>query len=162
MEDVIITGLETRHRTYTRAAAGGHNDRENAPVEEKLTLERQVTDFLQSKNITIESKSIAACHTLPRKDSRAKPAIIIRFVNRKYKTQLLMQGKNLKGSDVYERASNKKNANIARQARNLRKQNKIKATWTRNCKVMIRLNGATPEEARAITVRDRQDLDQYK
>lgn len=163
MEDVIISGLTTRPWSYARAAAGGNKDGEDASTEEKQTLERQVINFLESKNITIERNSIAACHILPRKDDKAKPAIIVRFVNRKHKTELLMQGKKLKGSAVYMNEHlTKKNADIARQARYLRKQNKIKATWTRNCKVMIRLNGSTPEEAKTITVRNLQDLDQYR
>ncbi|KAM3843136.1 ranBP-type and C3HC4-type zinc finger-containing protein 1-like [Diretmus argenteus] len=60
-------------------------------------------------------------------------------------------GKKLKGTAVYlNEHLTKKNADIAREARNLKKQNKIQATWTRNCKVMIRLNGS-PEEAKVIT-----------
>ncbi|ROK28237.1 hypothetical protein DPX16_6578 [Anabarilius grahami] len=43
-----------------------------------------------------------------------------------------------------------KNAEIAREARILRKNNKIKATWTRNCKVFIQLNGSSPEQAKVI------------
>ena len=56
----------------------------------------------------------------------------------------------------------KKNGEIARAARKLRKDGKIKSTWTRNCKVLIRLNGDTPEEAKAVTVRELKDLDAYK
>ena len=37
----------------------------------------------------------------------------------------------------------KKNADIAREARKLKKENKIKATWTRNCRVFIRLKTET-------------------
>lgn len=55
----------------------------------------------------------------------------------------------------------KKNADIARHARILKKQNKIQATWTRNCKVMIQLNG-TPEEAKTVMIRELKDLDQYR
>ncbi|KAJ8353064.1 hypothetical protein AAFF_G00112080 [Aldrovandia affinis] len=117
---------DTKHRTYARSAAGGRQD-EDAPTAEQQSREWQVINFLESKNINIESNSIAACHALPRRDSKTKPAIIVRFVN-----------------------LTKKNADIARHARNLRKQNKIRATWTRNCKVMIRRNGS-PGEATVIT-----------
>lgn len=34
-------------------------------------------------------------------------------------------------------------------------------TWTRNCKIMIQLNG-TPEQAEVLTVRDIKELDRYK
>jgi len=48
-----------------------------------------------------------------------------------------------------------KNADIARRARILRKQNKIQVTWTRNSKVMI------PEESKVLTIRELKELDQY-
>lgn len=86
----------------------------------------------------------------------------IRFTNRKAKTELLRQGRKLRGSDVYlNEHLTKKNADIARQARILKKQNKIQATWTRNCKVWIKLNGS-PEEASIIVVRELSELDRYK
>lgn len=74
-----------------------------------------------------------------------------------------MQGRKLKGTNVYMNEHlTKENAEIARAAQHLQKQNKIKATWTRNCKVLIRLNEATPEEAKVTTVRELHDLDQYR
>ncbi len=147
MEDLIISGLETKHQTYAGAAATA-NKGEDAPDHELQTLEQQVTQFLESRNISIARNNISACHTLPRKDSRSKPVIIIRFANRKSKIDLLKQGKKLVGTGVYlNEHLTKKNAEIAREARTLRKQNKIQATWTRNYKVLILLNGP-PESAK--------------
>ncbi len=95
-------------------------------------------------------------------NSKTKPAIVVRFVNRKHKIDLLRQAKYLKGTGVYiNEHLTKKNAEIARQARFLRKQGKIQATWTKNCKVMIRLKGP-PEEAKVIVIREQKDLEQYK
>lgn len=162
MDDLIISGLETSHRTYARATAGGSKDGEDAPAEELQTLEQQVIRFLHTKNVSIQSHHISACHTLPRKDSKTMPAIIVRLVSRKNKIELLKQAKKLKGTGVYlNEHLTKKNAEIARQARSLRKQNKIQATWTRNCKVMIRLNG-TPENAKVVMIKELKDLEQYK
>lgn len=80
--------------------------------------------------MNIQSDNIVACHTLPRRNSEAKPAIIVRFVNRKHKTELLRQAKKLKGTGVYlNEHLTKKNAVIARRARTERKLNKIQATW---------------------------------
>lgn len=160
MEDIIVSGLETTHRTYASTAAG-RSDGDDASTKEMQTLETQVITFFDKKSINIQSKNIVACHTLPRKDSKTKPAIIIRFVNRKHKIDLLRQARKLKGTGVYlNEHLTKKNADIARQARILRKQNKIQSTWTRNCKVMIRLNG-TPEEAKVMMIRELKDLNQY-
>lgn len=56
----------------------------------------------------------------------------------------------------------KRNAEIAREARILKKKNKIQATWTRDCKILIKLNGASLEETKVITVRNLSDLDKYR
>ena len=74
----------------------------------------------------------------------------------------MKQGKKLAGTGVYlNEHLTKMNAEIAREARILRKQNKIQATWTRNCKVLIRLNGA-PESAKVVMVRELKELDKYR
>ena len=52
----------------------------------------------------------------------------------------------------------KRKGEIARQARILKKEKRIQDTWTRNCKIMIRLNG-TPEQANVIAVRDIEALE---
>ena len=163
MEDVIISGLKVKPRSYARAAAADGTVSEDAPLEEQQTLEMQVIAFFNDNDIVVDQHNIAACHTLPSKDRNVKPAIIMRFANRKYKDLLLKQGKKLKGTDVYiNEHLTKKNGDIAKQARFLRKQKKIQSTWTRNCKVMIKLNGDTPEVAKVLTVRDIKELDTYK
>lgn len=160
MDDLVITGLETTHRTYARAAAGG-KDGEDAPVGELYTLEQQVIKFFHSKDIPLDSRNISACHTVPQKQ-RTIPKILLRFVNRKHKVELLKLTKKLKGTGVYVNEHlTRKNAEIAHEARLLRKQKRIQDTWTRNCKVMIKLNG-TPEQAKIITIREMKDLEQFK
>lgn len=54
MEDLVVSGLETTHRTCTRAAA----------------------------DIPIDSKHKASCHTMPQKQNNS-PNIIIQFVSKK-------------------------------------------------------------------------------
>ncbi len=63
----------------------------------------RVVQFLAGKNLPVQSQHIAACHTLPRKQTNAQkpPTIIIRFVNTKHKSELLRQGLKLKGTGVY-------------------------------------------------------------
>lgn len=162
MEDVIITGLNVKPHSYASAVRDGRNVAENAGTEELQTLERQVLHFFAGKDIHLEESSIATCHTLPRRD-KLRPAVILRFINRKYKTDLLRQGKKLKGSEVYVNEHlTKRTAEIAREARILRRNNKIRATWTRNCKVYIQLNGSSPENSKVILVRDLKDLEQFK
>ena len=121
IHNIIITGLETKPCSYTQAAmrmTGGDTSEEDA-----TSVELQVTAFLNSKGIEIDSDNIEACHPLPHRNKTDKPAIIIRFANRKQKTELLKQGRRLKGSDVYMNEHlTKRNAEIARKARFLRKQ----------------------------------------
>lgn len=60
--------------------------------------------------------------TLPSKSEKTKPAIIIKFIS---KHDLLMQARKPKGSNVYINGHlMKKNKDIAREARMLRKQKK--------------------------------------
>ncbi|XP_041957671.1 uncharacterized protein LOC121715803 [Alosa sapidissima] len=200
MEDVVITGLKTHHRSYARAVAvntdgalsSTETDIQNLqgveagttvvvaddpPSTESETLESQVIRFLEGQDVSIRGRQISACHALPQISAchalpqisachalpqkiktTYPPAIILRFVNRKDKAKL--QGFKLKGSGVYMNEHiTKKNGDIAKEARFLRKGNKIKATWTRNGKVLIRTNGATLEEQRAIVVREISELE---
>lgn len=99
MEDVVISRLETTHRTYARATSG-NNEGEDAPQGELLTLEKQVINFYTSKNISIESTAIAACHTIPQRRA-TKQKIIMRFVNRKDKIELLKEARKLKGTGIF-------------------------------------------------------------
>ncbi|KAK7880856.1 hypothetical protein WMY93_032517 [Mugilogobius chulae] len=162
MEDVIITGLCITPRSYAKATIDGRNVAEDAGTKDLQSLEKQVLQFFHGKDIHLDEKTIAACHTLPRRD-KTKPAIILRFANRKYKTELLRQGRKLKGCEVFVNEHlTKKTAEIAREARLLRRNNKIRATWTRNCKVYIQLNGSSPEQAKVLLVRDLRDLQQFK
>lgn len=158
MNDLIIQGLETKHRTYARTVTAD-GEGEDASAKELQTLEEQVVKFFESKNMRIQGSFIEACHTLPKKDVTAKQSIIVRFWNRKQKIELLRQAKKLKGTGVFlNEHLTQKNGEIARQARILKKQNKILATWTRNCKIMIRQS----EESKVMVIREMKDLDKYR
>lgn len=57
---------------------------------EKLEmLEWQVINFVETKWITIWPTDLASCHTLSRKDRNTKPAVMIRFLNKKQQAELL-------------------------------------------------------------------------
>ncbi|KAL7407651.1 hypothetical protein ABVT39_011735 [Epinephelus coioides] len=125
-------------------------------------LEQRIDDLEQYSRA--DNVTITGLETKHHGYSRRPTRIIrlVRFTNRKHKIDVLKQSKNLKGTGVYMNEHlTRKNAEIARNGRMLRKQNKIQATWTRNGKVFIKLNGP-PEQAKVFVVRDLQDLDQYK
>jgi len=158
INDVIITGLRVKPPSYAGAVAGPCPAGEPSPGVTDST-EEQVASFLLSMGIKLDCDIVEAYHPLPRRGNNDKPAIIMRFSNRKHKSALLKQGGMLKGSDVFiNEHLTKKNADIARKARFLRKQKKIQSTWTTNCKVFIKLN-RTPEEAKVLVVRDITELD---
>uniref|UniRef100_A0A1A8CV30 Uncharacterized protein n=1 Tax=Nothobranchius kadleci TaxID=1051664 RepID=A0A1A8CV30_NOTKA len=98
--DILITGLATKHRSYARATAG-YQEGEEAPPEELHTLEEQVVQFFSVKKINLNKGQISACYTVPRKDNRNKSSIVVQLVNRKQKIDILSQSRKLKGSGVY-------------------------------------------------------------
>ncbi|KAL3983381.1 coronin-2 [Sarotherodon galilaeus] len=155
--DVVISGIKIKPHSYARAVAGIVGEPSD---EETRSVEQQVASFLQSKGIGMDLEHVEACHPLPRRSDRPS-AVIMRFVNRKNKVALLKQGRKLKGTDVFiNEHLTRKNADIARKARQLKKNGKIQHTWVTNCKIFIKLNG-TPEEAKVLIVRNMEDLDKY-
>ena len=163
IDDLIISGLGVRHTSYARAAAHG-NAREtpDAATQDDLeNVEDQVVGFFASKGINVDKREISACHLLKAKNPTDKPPIIVRFVNRKSKVNILKNGRMLKGTNVYVNEHlSKKNADIAGFARQLKRRQRIHSTWTRNCKVLIKTNGA-PDVARVIMIREKSELDRF-
>ena len=162
IDNLLISGLATTHRTYSRVVTSGGGGAEEEPtLAEQESLENQVIKFFAGHDMILEPSVISACHTLPKKEgnTNTNPLIIMRFANRKAKMELLSQARKLKGTNVYLNDHlTKRNAEIARGARILKKQGKIHATWTRSCKIWIKLaDGAKP-----IMVRNLAELDKYK
>lgn len=160
MNDIILTGLVVKPRSYANAVATLNEGETNE--KDATSVEQQVTAFLHSTGIELDRDNIEACHTLPRRNKIDKPAIIIRFTNRKHKIELLKQGRRLRGTNVYlNEHLTKKNADIARMARLLRKQKKLQSTWTANYKIFIKTNGS-PEQAKVLVIRDLEELEKYQ
>jgi len=157
INDLTVSGLQTKPRSYARVET-----MDALPMVSDIeSLEQQVINYLGEKGIQIQTADIEACHPLSRKKKKENPDIILRFVNRRRKVEVLKQGHKLRGSNVYlNEHLTRKNANIARQVRVLRKEKKIQATWTTNCKIYIKLNG-TPEEAKTLLIGELLELDQY-
>ena len=160
MNNVIITGLVIKPRSYAQAL-NGPRQQDTGTTDHDETTEAQVATFLYNKNISIDTNNIEACHTLTTKNKTDKPVIIVRFVNRKHNIELLKQAKNLRGSNVYiNEHLTQKNAEIARKARFLKKQEKVQSTWTANCKVYIKTNGPS-DRAKVLCIRDIAQLNKF-
>ena len=120
-DDVIINGLNIKPRTFARVAASNSVEaEENAPSQERESVEAQVISFLSNNNIELSPNEVSACHPLASKD-RSKPvSVVVRFVSRKTKERLLRNAKKLKGTSVFiNEHLTYKNAHIAREARAL-------------------------------------------
>ena len=163
IDDIIISGLGVRHSSYARAAAHA-NARETpdtASQDDLENVEDQVVGLFGSRGNTVDKREISACHLLKAKNPTDKHPIIVRFVNRKSNVNILRNGRNLKGTNVYVNEHlSRKNADIAGFARQLKRRQRIHSTWTRNCKVLIKTNGA-PDVARVIMIREKSELDRF-
>lgn len=92
--DVIVTRHKIKPCSYTHAVTTGNED-ETGDLEVN-SVEQQVEAFLRSKDKHLDVNSIEACHPLSTKKDNNKPAVILRFANRKNKFTLMKQGKKLK------------------------------------------------------------------
>lgn len=162
-DDVIISGLKPRPYSYVKATREKNED--DLTATEQLPLEEQVIQFFQKHDITIIKEHIAACHTLSKQEGQKERNIILRFANRRHKVDLMRQGIKLRDANVkvyMNEHLTARNALIAKRARDLRKQKKIQATWTRDCKIWIRTNNSSDEEGnKVLLIRDLKDLDKY-
>ena len=139
-DDVIISGLDTKHRSYASVVAADQQQTGADAAEDEISsLEDQVIEFLEDKNISVDRSSISACHVLGRRKKDTPPNIVLRFVSRKEKVRLLKQGNKLKGTKVFiNEHLTAKNALIAKHARDLRRTKKIKDIWSRNGSIFIK------------------------
>ena len=142
IDNVIISSLHVSAASYARAAGGAD---EEGGLSTNDRVELQVIKFFGEKmNATVAPSDISACHQLPttRKvggERTQKKNVIVKFT----KDEILRNGRLLKGSQVYVNEHlTKKTADLAKLARDLRTENEMAATWTRNCKVFVRSLGA--------------------
>ena len=139
INDVVISGLKTSHKTYARAVNTNGEDHQDAPETETHTLENQVMTFLKNQlAVDIEENEVEACHTL--RGNKEVLDLIIRVTNRKTKTKLLRNANKLRGTRVFMNEHlTRKNPALARMARQFQKSGNILNTWTRNCKVFVKM-----------------------
>ena len=95
--------------------------------------------FLQNQLVVdIEENEVEPCHTL--RGNKEVCDIMIRVTNRKMKTKVLRNANKLRGTSVFmNELLTRKNAALARMARQFQKSGNILNTWTRNCKVFVKM-----------------------
>ena len=69
----LVTGLETRHRTYARATAKSDTT-EDVPGRTANNGATGDGIYAQYKNINIQSEAIPTCHKLRKEAEKSKPA----------------------------------------------------------------------------------------
>lgn len=158
-DDIVITGLKTTHKSWARAVDNTSvENNADAPLHETESLEKQVIQFFTKQDITVCERDISVAHSFKTPHNN-KSIIIMKMSNRRAKTNILKHGKNLKGTDVYVNEHlTRKNSELYRIARLLKRNRLIKFTFTRNCKVFARTNGVTPEDESTVIVRNLDDL----
>ena len=83
----------------------------------------------------------------------------MKLKSRKAKLKILSNAKKLRGSDVYiNEHRTRQNADLARKTREYKRKGLILSTWTKNCNVIIRTKGQTPEHCKVITIHDDSDF----
>ena len=88
-----------------------------------------------------------------------KPSIVLKLKSRKAKKKILSNAKKFRGSDVYiNEHLTRQNADLARKAREYKRKGLILSTWKKNCNVIIRTKGQTPEQCKVTIIHDDSDF----
>ena len=152
-EDIIITGLKIK-KPLSQVVQGESGD--SIDSEGRNRVEEQVLEQLAERGVSIEEDEISACHTLGRQQEDGTQKVIIRFMSLKSKVNVMRSTKKLRGTKIFiNEHLTKKNAGIARAARELRRNGKIESTWVKDCKVFIKVNGQHQQ------VRDAAELSRF-
>ena len=143
LELLIVTGIKVKKpwNDVVRGESVGPSTR----VESSFpSVEEQVVEELNSRGVSVSGSEISACHTLGKRQEDGSHKVIIRFVSRKSKVSVLSDARKLKGTKIFiNEHLTKKNAELAKTARDLKKAGKIAATWTRDCKVWVKNKDGT-------------------
>ena len=114
-------------------------------IPEKLgeNTDEIVINLAKKVGANIPDFALGRSHRVGPKDSTKKRPIIAKFISHNYKVALLKHKKNLKEQknceDVYINEDlTSTRAKWAQRARNLKKQDKIQATWTRDGIIFVK------------------------
>ena len=165
---MVITGFDQDAVPLSRIVTESISEEENesAPHDIQDTLEDKLVAFLNTNDIPVRKEEISACHTIGKRERGKNQPIVVRFVSRKTKTMMLANGHKLKhikkpeGVYINEHLS-KKNSELARKARQMRKSGKIISTWTGDCNVFVRVDHGDGN-TRAMKIIDMADLERFE
>ena len=145
--DIKIHNLETKLESKIEALEmyGRRNGIRIHGVkeEEKENTDKIVLKLAKELGAKIPTDALGRSHRVGPKNGSKPRAIIAKFIGHNYKVELLKNKKNLKthpnGKEIFINEDlTKTRADWAKRARNLRKLEKIKDTWTRDGVIFIK------------------------
>lgn len=157
INDVTVTGIELKPRSYARAVGGVDGGEEDEL--DKQAVEDQVIAALGDKGVSLSKYCIESCYAIKKMSMKDKSIVILKLKDRTMKMALLQQGKKLKGTNIYLNDHlTKATGEVARRARELRRAGKIFQTWTKDCKVYIKQCGS---QDKVKVIRKLQELESF-
>ena len=151
VDNLIVSGLSLQSYSshFKDNENGEHKDYELEGAEAKL-----MHLFHKEMRVDIKPNDISTLHFIT--TGNKKKQILVKFTSRKSKNQVMRARKNFKNraTPVYiNEHLTERTSTIAYHARQLKKQNIIANTWTKDCRVFVKLNGETPEQQKVLAIR---------
>ena len=99
---------------------------DNWSTRDETIMHRNVVNFFNQKlSVEIQNADIADIHTLPPRDSNDKGVCIVRFSNRLARDRIYQARGRVKYEQIFINEHTAKNAGLFRQARMLRRAEKV-------------------------------------
>ena len=127
---------------------------------DKTIMRANIISFAKEKlKVELITEDILDVHTLPVCDNDSKGVCIVRFTNRLARDRFYQARRELKPENTVQNQKKiegiflnehltSRNAALFREARMLKKANKIRHVWTKNCRVLVRLLDGNVKQVR--------------
>ena len=152
IDNLIISGLQVL-RPYNatsllvsdqnRAEVDNEGKEEWSPRDKDIMLDNFIRFSKDKLDVMINRHDISDIHTLPR-GSEKMDTCIVRFTNRVVRDKIMRNRKKLKtisssSNKIYiNEHLTKRNGEIAKAARLMRRNGSILGTWTKNCRIYVK------------------------
>ena len=162
--NIIISGNDVKLHTYSHKAKDGSlqddsqdrtgNDEEQreeigdrVQQKEEAIMKSNFVKFASERlKVKIEGPDIIAIHTLKKRPDGMEP-VLVKFGYNSVKRDIMSARKRLKGTDIYINDQlTKKNAEIEKKARIMRKDKMIHSSWTFNGRIFIKKTESSKKE----------------
>ena len=114
---------------------------------EEAVMKSNFVKFASERlKVKIEGPDIIAIHTLKKRPDGMEP-VLVKFGYNSVKRDIMSARKRLKGTDIYINDQlTKKNAEIEKKARIMRKDKMIHSSWTFNGRIFIKKTESSKKE----------------